>query len=105
VLQASAKRVQSVLRSYDAVGRLGGEEFLLLLPGCEPREAVEIADRARLAIAAEPIDGPSGPVPMSMSLGVACRRASDPTEAVALLEAADAALYRAKAHGRNHVCL
>jgi two-component system cell cycle response regulator len=105
VLQTSAKRLQSVLRSYDAVGRLGGEEFLLLLPGCESSEACEVAERARLAIGSEPIPGPAGPIAVSMSLGVACRHAGDSGEAVSLIEAADAALYRAKARGRNMVCL
>jgi diguanylate cyclase (GGDEF)-like protein len=103
VLQASAKRLQSVLRSYDAVGRLGGEEFLLLLPAAERTEALEIAERARAAVAAEPIASPVGPIAISMSLGIACRQLGEATEAVALVEAADAALYRAKAGGRNRV--
>jgi two-component system, cell cycle response regulator len=105
VLQAAAKRLLTVLRSYDAVGRLGGEEFLLLLPGCDQAEALEIAERARLAINGEPIAGPSGPISTSMSLGVACRKPGDTTEAVSLVEAADLALYRAKAGGRNRVSL
>ncbi len=105
VLQATAKRLQTVLRSYDAVGRLGGEEFLLLLPGCEQAEALEIAERARLAVGSEPIKCPSGLISTSMSLGVACRRPRDTTEAVSLVEAADLALYRAKAGGRNRVSL
>ena len=105
VLQAAAKRLQAVLRSYDAVGRLGGEEFLLLLPGCEQAEALEIAERARVAVEAEPVAGPSGPISMSISLGVACRKPGDTTEAVALVESADLALYRAKAGGRNRVSL
>ena len=105
VLQAAAKRLQAVLRSYDAVGRLGGEEFLLLLPGCEQAEALEIAERARVAVGSEPVAGPSGPISMSISLGVACRKPGDTTEAVALVESADLALYRAKAGGRNRVSL
>ncbi len=105
VLQAAAKRLQTVLRSYDAAGRLGGEEFLLLLPGCDQAEALDIADRARLAVGSEPITTPSGPISTSMSLGVACRKPSDTTEAVSLVEAADLALYRAKAGGRNRVSL
>jgi two-component system cell cycle response regulator len=105
VLQAAAKRLMTVLRSYDAVGRLGGEEFLLLLPGCDQAEALEIAERARVAVAATPIPAPSGPLHASISLGVACRRPGETTEAVALVEAADLALYRAKAGGRNKVSL
>ena len=105
VLEIAAKRLQSVLRTYDAVGRLGGEEFLLLLPGCEQVEAREIAERARVAVSREPIAGPSGPIPISISLGVASRTSRETTEAVTLVAAADMALYRAKAGGRNRVSL
>ena len=105
VLQASAKRIQSVLRDYDAVGRVGGEEFLLLLPGCTADEARVIAERAREAIASAPIELPSGSLPMSMSLGVASTMGRPKGDAMALLEAADAALYRAKANGRNQVAV
>jgi diguanylate cyclase (GGDEF)-like protein len=103
VLQAAAKCLQSVLRSYEAVGRMGGEEFLLLLPGCEQAEAMDIAERARAAVAAARVPGPAGPITATMSLGVACHRPGDPTEPVALIEKADLALYRAKAGGRNRV--
>jgi two-component system cell cycle response regulator len=105
VLKTAAKRLQTVLRSYDSVGRLGGEEFLLLLPGCDQAEALEIAERARIAVGTPPIKGPSGPISTSMSLGVACRKPGQTTEAVSLVEAADLALYRAKAGGRNRVSL
>jgi diguanylate cyclase (GGDEF)-like protein len=105
VLQIAAKRLQSALRTYDAVGRLGGEEFLLLLPGCDQVEAQEIAERARLAVSSESITGPLGPIPISISLGVASRRPNERTEPVSLVAAADLALYRAKAGGRNRVSL
>lgn len=105
VLQATAKRLLGVVRSYDVVGRLGGEEFLLLLPGCDQAEALEIAERARIAVSSEAVAGPSGFISTTMSLGVACRKATDTTAAVALLEVADLALYRAKAGGRNRVSL
>ena len=103
VLQTAAACLQSVLRSFEAVGRIGGEEFLLLFPGCEQSEAMQIAERARTAVAAARIEGPSGPISATMSLGVACRRPGDPIEPVALIERADLALYRAKAAGRNRV--
>ena len=103
VLQEAAKCLQSVLRSYDAAGRIGGEEFLLLLPGCDQAEAMEIAERARAAVGAARVGGPAGPIAPTMSLGVACRQPGETTEAVALVEKADLALYRAKAGGRNRV--
>jgi diguanylate cyclase (GGDEF)-like protein len=105
VLEIAAKRLQSVLRPYDTVGRLGGEEFLLLLPGCNQAEALDTAERARLAVGREPIAGPSGPIPISISLGVASWTSTETTEAVTLVAAADLALYRAKAGGRNRVSL
>jgi diguanylate cyclase (GGDEF)-like protein len=103
VLQETGKRIRTVLRDYDAVGRLGGEEFLLLLPGCNKADGMEIADRARQAVAAEPIALPNGRVQVTLSLGVATRKPSAPADASTLVEAADAALYRAKANGRNRV--
>jgi diguanylate cyclase (GGDEF)-like protein len=105
VLIAAAQRIRSVLRDYDAVGRLGGEEFLLLLPNCSDIEAIQIAERARIAIASEPMEVPGVSLAMTLSLGVACTRPEAPLEAAALIEAADTALYRAKAGGRNQVCL
>ena len=103
VLQATGKQIRAVLRDYDAVGRLGGEEFLLLLPGCDRAEALEITDRARVAVESAPIDLPSGLMRVTLSLGLACRRPDGPADAAALVEAADQALYRAKASGRNRV--
>jgi diguanylate cyclase (GGDEF)-like protein len=103
VLQTAAKCLQAVLRSYEAVGRIGGEEFLMLFPGCDQPEALQIAERARAAVAAARVQGPSGSIAATMSLGVACRLPGETTEAVALIEKADLALYRAKAGGRNRV--
>ena len=103
VLQTTAKRIRGVLRDYDAVGRLGGEEFLLLLPGCDRAEGQEIADRARLAVASAPIDLPSGAITVTLSLGLACRKSDAPVDASSLVETADRALYRAKANGRNRI--
>jgi len=105
VLLTAAQRIRSVLRDYDAVGRLGGEEFLLLLPGCDNEGAWQIAERARAAVAAEPMGGPVVPIPMSLSLGVAAAKVGTRADATALIEAADAAMYRAKANGRNQVCV
>jgi diguanylate cyclase (GGDEF)-like protein len=103
VLQQAALRIRSVLRSYDSVGRLGGEEFLLLLPGCAREEAVEIANRARMAVSTSPIALAEDAIAVTLSVGVVCRDGDADDDTAALVEAADAALYRAKARGRNCV--
>lgn len=101
VLQEAARRLRSALRDYDSVGRYGGEEFLVLLPGCDGASAHVVAERARAAIAMEPADCDGTPVPMTASIGVAFT--SSAVDAAVLIDAADAALYRAKAGGRNRV--
>lgn len=102
VLPEAALRMRSVLRTHDAFGRYGGEEFLLLLPGCDEAAAARVAERARAAVAATPFPAGHVAVPMTVSLGIATTStaAADPTE---LIERADRALYRAKARGRNCV--
>jgi len=102
VLQNIAKRILSALRSTDSVGRYGGEEFLLVLPGADASGGRDVADRVRAAVAAEQIRETPSELMVTMSLGVAC---SGPgvVESAALVEAADQALYRAKANGRNRV--
>lgn len=102
VLREAAERMRSVLRLYDGLARYGGEEFMLLLPGCDTTTALDIAERARAAVAAEPARMDVLALPMTISVGVACTvdATLDPT---ALIAAADEALYRAKAKGRNCV--
>jgi diguanylate cyclase (GGDEF)-like protein len=103
VLRETARRMRSSVRLYDTVGRYGGEEFLLVMPACNATGAVELADRVRAQVCAEPIDTSQGEVQISLSAGVAvdCNpRDEDPT---VLLRAADEALYRAKEKGRNRV--
>ena len=88
------------LRPGDLACRYGGEEFLLVLPGCDLDAAITVSERARLAVA-EP-EPAAGAPPVSVSIGVACtiEAGQDPQ---ALVIAADQALYRAKASGRNCV--
>jgi diguanylate cyclase (GGDEF)-like protein len=101
VLKGIADRMRSVLRNYDAIGRYGGEEFLLVLPNCESATAVEVVERARAAVGARPVEAGGTPLDVSISAGVswACGK----VESSALIQAADEALYRAKAAGRNRV--
>ena len=88
------------LRAYDSIGRFGGEEFLIVLPGCDTDAAVVVAERARVNVAA-PLEVAGVVLPMSVSLGVGAGHTS--MTADGLIQAADDALYRAKASGRNRV--
>jgi two-component system cell cycle response regulator len=102
VLQEAARRMRAAVRTYDSVGRYGGEEFLIVSPGCGVSEAVEQANRVRMRTADEPIVVPGGSVAVTISLGVAAT-ASDANQMSDLLRAADQALYAAKNNGRNRV--
>jgi diguanylate cyclase (GGDEF)-like protein len=100
VLKSAAARMRAVLRDYDAIGRYGGEEFLIVMPERTVPEAVSIVERARVAVGAEPIDAGSATVHVSLSVGVAWSGTAA-EDGAALIHAADEALYRAKAAGRN----
>ncbi len=98
VLQEVAYRIRKHLRAFDLAYRLGGEEFLVVVPGATTRESADIAETLRSAIEGAPIAG----LAITMSFGVA---ASEPGtfDFETVFEAADAALYEAKAQGRNRV--
>jgi two-component system cell cycle response regulator len=101
VLEEVARRMSGCLRPYDYVGRYGGEEFLIVLPGLSSENASQLAERIRLAVSAEPIAAGEFPVRVTVSLGATtATRGSTPEEVIRL---ADAALYRAKELGRNRV--
>ncbi|HYN08852.1 MAG TPA: diguanylate cyclase [Vicinamibacterales bacterium] len=101
VLRETADRMRAVLRAQDAIGRYGGEEFLLVLPDCDPGAAVSVLERARMGVVGRPVDAGHVSLEVSVSAGVAW--ASARVESSALVQAADEALYRAKAGGRNRV--
>ena len=105
VLAEVARRLTASVRGYDSVGRYGGEEFLVIVPGCDPKGLVVSAERLRGVIAESPIDSASGPIPVTLSVGLVSVDAgnAEPVEHIALVQAADSALYRAKAGGRNRV--
>jgi two-component system cell cycle response regulator len=100
VLKEVAQRISRAVRIYDVVGRYGGEEFMVVLPGCHNNQAQEAAERIRTVVAGGPILIAGAEVCITVSIGgsVAGYGASS-TEAV--LASADAALYQAKAAGRN----
>jgi len=104
VLRAIADTMTGVLRDYDLAGRFGGEEFVMLLPQTRATDAFRIAERVRAHIARLPIASPTGErVQVTASIGVAALDAGSSRELTDLLAAADAALYRAKASGRDQV--
>jgi diguanylate cyclase (GGDEF)-like protein len=105
VLREVGHRLQSGLRSYDAVGRYGGEEFLIVVPGCDALNLKVTAERLRRKIADKPVETTAGPVSVTISLGLAATQttASGLMGREALLRDADQALYAAKARGRDRV--
>jgi len=91
------------VRSYDFVGRYGGEEFLVVLNNCNPAFALARAEEIRKAISQRPVPTSSGLVPLTMSLGLLISQEWGCRPVEELLREADAALYAAKAAGRNCV--
>lgn len=94
--------VRQQLRSQDELGRLGGEEFAVLLPETGLANAIAAAERIRCAVEAAPLRFGGVQIPLTASFGVACRE-SPAESADALLQRADTALYAAKSGGRNRV--
>lgn len=101
VLQEVTRRMQSVVRAYDALCRYGGEEFLIVVPGSDLDGSLALAERLRVAVCRDPIDAAGTLIHASISLGLAVDEGF--CGADSLIGAADAALYRAKNSGRNRV--
>lgn len=100
-LRHFASRLERLVRRGDLIGRIGGEEFALLLVNTRAHHAVEVVERIRRDIAAMPVDGPDR-IEMTASFGVTGLRPGDISLA-ALLARADRALYRSKLEGRDRV--
>jgi diguanylate cyclase (GGDEF)-like protein len=101
VLRIIASEIAAVVRPYDSVGRYGGEEFLIVVPGCGAAETWELADRVRSSVANCSVVAGGSCVNVSLSMGIAAGNSAADTEK--LLQAADTALYLAKNSGRNRV--
>ncbi len=103
VLRAVARRIVSVVRPYDSVGRYGGEEFLVVLPGCEKNRALQVSERLRLSFSKVPVKTRGGAFRITLSIGVTTVEGGRSADVNAVIRAADEALYRAKNKGRNCV--
>ncbi len=103
VLREIANRILGSVRSYDYVGRYGGEEFLVVLNNCDASLSLSRAEQIRRAIAGAPVQTPWDPIPVTMSLGVLATKDCGLRSAEEIIHEVDAALYKAKAAGRNCV--
>ena len=103
VLKEVARRLKTDLRPYDIVGRYGGEEFLLILPGCGLTPGLRRADEIRKTVCGSAIKTPFGTSSVTISAGVTASRTRQERSAADLLREADLSLYEAKNKGRNRV--
>lgn len=101
VLREAGTRMRATLRAYDALGRYGGEEFLLVLPDAEAAGAREAAERVRTALRSSPLT--DGAVSVSTSVSIGGATTAIGYDAAALIQASDRALYHAKGCGRDRV--
>ncbi len=101
VLRAVTGRLKGEVRSYDSVGRYGGEEFLILLPGCDNPKLTTKAEQLVKVVERSSIGTSTGSVAVTISIGGIASGDCPHAEVNKLLRAADTALYRAKVSGRN----
>jgi len=105
VLREAARRMKAGVRAYDSVGRLGGEEFIAVLPECDAKTGLSVAQRLCRSLADVPTQYSGTPIAHSISIGVAATDQFGSSHADELIRAADAALYRAKHAGRSRALL
>jgi len=103
VLRAVADRLRDGLRSVDSVARLGGEEFVVLMPEAGAEVGARVAERLRAAIAEEPVRTDAGDIPVTVSVGLAEWAPQDAGDSV--IARADEAMYDAKQGGRNRIVI
>jgi two-component system, cell cycle response regulator len=103
VLQEAARRLLLLVRSYDYVGRYGGEEFLIILNNCDPVSAPRRAEEIRKTLSDTPVQTSAGPLMVTMSMGVHQTQNWGVQTVEELLHQVDSAMYAAKAAGRNRI--
>src|SRR6202022_3737772 len=103
VLQEAARRLLLSVRSYDYVGRYGGEEFLIILNNCDPVSAPRRAEEIRRSLSDTPVHTSIGPLLVTMSMGVHQTENWGIQSVEELLHQVDSAMYAAKAAGRNRI--
>jgi predicted signal transduction protein with EAL and GGDEF domain len=96
-----ARRLKSDLRPYDVVGRYGGEEFIIILPGCELATGARRADEIRNLVANGPFSTPFGTIPATVSVGVTVTSLGREHLVSDILHEADVSMYTAKQKRRN----
>ncbi|MES2885220.1 MAG: diguanylate cyclase [Pseudomonadota bacterium] len=105
VLVEVSRRIQSALRTLDRVGRYGGEEFLAILPGCGIEAAKRAAQRVIREVAGVPVRCAATTIAVSVSIGICTRLPGQALSVATMVSAADTALYRAKAEGRDRAVM
>jgi diguanylate cyclase (GGDEF)-like protein len=100
-LLSVVQRISSTLRPYDLIGRYGGEEFLVIAPGCDLSLTQKLAERIREAVSNEGVELGNDSIPLTVSVGITLGTADSDPEF--LVTVADSAMYRAKRNGRNRV--
>jgi len=103
VLREAARRMQNSIRQYDSIGRYGGEEFLILLPGCSEEDSYSQADRLRKQLAQIELSVNDTLLRVTASFGVTAALPGESCTPEAMIRKADEALYVAKKLGRNRV--
>jgi two-component system cell cycle response regulator len=103
VLRETANRMKESVRRYDSLGRYGGEEFLVVLPGCNTEGALAQAERIRISLGRTAFSFGTESLPVTCSIGSACCLPGKRGTTDSLIREADLGLYAAKANGRNRV--